>query len=65
MNGEVIPREQAIAAARAVLDRARFRIARDRAAGRLTPAAELIIQRIERAHRAEQAEQTAPDRAAA
>lgn len=44
----VIPREQAFAAARAVLDAALDRIARDRAAGRLTPEAELSIRRAER-----------------
>ncbi|GHC44248.1 MULTISPECIES: hypothetical protein [Streptomyces rochei group] len=53
----VIPREQAFAAARAVLDAALDRIARDRAAGRLAPEAELSIRRAERrqttpAHRA-------------
>ncbi|MCG7524906.1 hypothetical protein MHW47_10720 [Streptomyces sp. OfavH-34-F] len=48
MNGEIIPRDQAIAAARAVLDRARVRIARDRAAGRLSPEHELICRRLER-----------------
>lgn len=50
MNG-VIPRAQAIADARAVLDRARLRIARDRAAGRLSPEHELIIRRLERQQR--------------
>ncbi|ALM38201.1 MULTISPECIES: hypothetical protein [Streptomyces] len=48
MTGAVIPRDQAIAEARAVLDRARLRIARDRAAGRLSPAHELIVRRLER-----------------
>ncbi|MEU5136727.1 hypothetical protein [Streptomyces californicus] len=47
----VIPRAQAIADARAVLDRARLRIARDRAAGRLSPEHELIIRRLERQQR--------------
>ncbi|MEV7243935.1 hypothetical protein AB0N92_22190 [Streptomyces sp. NPDC093248] len=47
----VIPRTQAIADARAVLDRARLRIARDRAAGRLSPEHELIIRRLERQQR--------------
>ncbi|MFE9099009.1 hypothetical protein [Streptomyces sp. NPDC007264] len=47
----VIPRSQAIADARAVLDRARLRIARDRAAGRLSPEHELIIRRLERQQR--------------
>ncbi|MFF9704124.1 hypothetical protein ACF1FE_23535 [Streptomyces griseofuscus] len=64
MIGDLIPREQAIADARAVLDRARLRIARDRAAGRLSPEHELIIRRLERAQRRRAAEQ-APRRAAA
>ncbi|MFH9295654.1 hypothetical protein [Streptomyces sp. NPDC017520] len=51
MNGQIIPRDQAIAAARAVLDRARVRIARDRAAGRLSSEHELILRRIERDQR--------------
>ncbi|MGW4602700.1 hypothetical protein ACWENS_05420 [Streptomyces sp. NPDC004532] len=37
MTSRITPREQAYANARAVLDRARHRIARDRATGRLTP----------------------------
>ncbi|WP_405561884.1 hypothetical protein [Streptomyces sp. NBC_01180] len=45
------PREQAFAEARAVLDRARVRIAQDRAAGRLSPAHELICRRLERQQR--------------
>ncbi|MFK0069718.1 hypothetical protein [Streptomyces sp. NPDC091046] len=44
----VIPRTQAIANARAVLDRARARRDADRAAGRLGPEAELILRRLER-----------------
>ncbi|MEI5099030.1 hypothetical protein RB200_10770 [Streptomyces sp. PmtG] len=64
MNGDVIPRDQAIANARAVLDRARVRIARDRAAGRLSPEQELICRRLERVQRRRAAEQ-APRRAAA
>ncbi|MGW0134863.1 hypothetical protein [Streptomyces sp. NPDC003299] len=52
----VIPREEAFAAARVVLDAALARIARDRAAGRLSPEAEQIIRRAEHrqapAHRA-------------
>ncbi|MYV44965.1 hypothetical protein [Streptomyces sp. SID2888] len=48
MTGDVIPREQAFAAARRVLDQALDRIARDRAAGRLSPEAELIVRRAER-----------------
>jgi len=51
VTGVVVPREQAIAAARAVLDRARVRIARDRAAGRLSPEHELIVRRLEREQR--------------
>ncbi|MGW3511212.1 hypothetical protein [Streptomyces sp. NPDC000994] len=48
MSRNVIPREQAFANARAVLDAALDRIARDRAAGRLSPEAELSIRRAER-----------------
>ncbi|MFH8793821.1 hypothetical protein [Streptomyces sp. NPDC017941] len=55
MTGEVITREQAYTNARAVLDRARLRIARDRAAGRLSPEIELVLRRLERQQRAEQA----------
>ncbi|MFH9430271.1 hypothetical protein ACH4JZ_18510 [Streptomyces sp. NPDC017615] len=44
-------RAQCIADARAVLDRARQRIARDRATGQLQPEAELILRRLERAQR--------------
>ncbi|PVC91441.1 hypothetical protein DBP19_16625 [Streptomyces sp. CS090A] len=67
MNGPstVIPREVAFANARRVLDRALDRIARDRAAGRLAPEAELALRRSERNTRARQAEQDAPNRAAA
>ncbi|WP_406334293.1 hypothetical protein OG814_11665 [Streptomyces zaomyceticus] len=61
---DVVPYEQAIANARAVLDRARIRIARDRAAGRLSPEHELICRRIER-EQAKQARQQVPHRAAA
>lgn len=46
-----IPREQAIAAARAVLDAARARRDADRAAGRLDPAVELVLRRLEREQR--------------
>ncbi|MFC9050060.1 hypothetical protein [Streptomyces anthocyanicus] len=49
MTDNVIPYEQAIANARAVLDRARARRDADRAAGRLNPEAELILRRLERA----------------
>ncbi|MFF7146075.1 hypothetical protein ACFZB5_33580 [Streptomyces nodosus] len=48
MTGDVVPREQAFAAARRVLDQALDRIARDRAAGLLSPEAELIVRRAER-----------------
>lgn len=51
MTAPVIPRAVALANARAVLDRARLRIATDRAAGRLAPAIELHLRRIERDHR--------------
>ncbi|MFD7121937.1 hypothetical protein ACFWAA_33590 [Streptomyces sp. NPDC059922] len=51
MTGDVIPFDQAIAGARGVLDRARVRIARDRAAGRLSPEHELICRRLEREQR--------------
>ncbi|MEU2759357.1 hypothetical protein [Streptomyces sp. NPDC007094] len=64
MNAEIIPRGQAIAAARAVLDRACHRIAYDRAAGRLSPEHELIVRRIERNQR-KQRRQAAADAAAA
>ncbi|MFD5230985.1 hypothetical protein ACFWJ5_21095 [Streptomyces qaidamensis] len=64
MIGDVIPRDQALAAARAVLDRARVRIARDRAAGRLAPEHELICRRLER-EQARRAAEQAPRRTAA
>ncbi|MFB6618908.1 hypothetical protein ACIGFK_07360 [Streptomyces sp. NPDC085524] len=48
MNGAVISREQAFADARRVLDAARARRDRDRAAGRLAPEIELICRRLER-----------------
>ncbi|WP_026150082.1 hypothetical protein [Streptomyces prunicolor] len=51
MTGDVIPREQAIASARRVLDAARRRRDRDRAAGRLAPEAELVLRRLERQQR--------------
>ncbi|MFF8095720.1 hypothetical protein [Streptomyces sp. NPDC016675] len=47
----VVPREQAIANARAVLDRARARRDADRAAGRLAPEVELMLRRLERQQR--------------
>lgn len=45
-------RAECVAAARAVLDAARRRRDLDRAAGRLAPEAELILQRLEREQRA-------------
>ncbi|MFE2043205.1 hypothetical protein ACFXAZ_20210 [Streptomyces sp. NPDC059477] len=51
MIGDVIPREQAFANARRVLDAARYRRDRDRAAGRLAPEVELILRRLERSQR--------------
>ncbi|KUN96167.1 hypothetical protein [Streptomyces caeruleatus] len=51
MTGAVIPREQAIANARRVLDAARARRDRDRAAGRLPAEVELIMRRLERQQR--------------
>ncbi|MFK0108547.1 hypothetical protein [Streptomyces sp. NPDC091217] len=51
MTGPVISREQAFANARRVLDAARDRRDRDRAAGRLDPAMELILRRLERDQR--------------
>jgi hypothetical protein len=64
MNGPVISREQAFADARQVLDAARIRRDRDRAAGRLAPDVELILRRLERKQRADQAP-TVEHRAAA
>ncbi|MCZ9350757.1 hypothetical protein NGM36_13265 [Streptomyces mutabilis] len=60
----VIPRAQAIANARAVLDRARARRDADRAAGRLSPETELILRRLERQQR-QQRQQPPAHRAAA
>ncbi|MFD9150325.1 hypothetical protein ACFWDF_24235 [Streptomyces diastaticus] len=48
MSADIVPKAQAIAAARAVLDRARHRRDRDRAAGRLPAEHELICRRLER-----------------
>lgn len=53
-GADVIPREQAFANARRVLDAARARIAADRAAGRLSPEHELICRRLERQQRTAQ-----------
>ncbi|UUN29447.1 hypothetical protein [Streptomyces sp. FIT100] len=63
MTGAVIPREQAIANARRILDAARRRRDRDRAAGRLPTEVELILRRLERQQR--QQALTVEDRAAA
>ncbi|QMP84103.1 hypothetical protein HQ601_00039 [Streptomyces phage Alderaan] len=51
MTGPVISREQAMRNFRRVLDAARDRRDRDRAAGRLDPEVELILRRLERAQR--------------
>ncbi|WP_416964386.1 hypothetical protein [Streptomyces sp. Agncl-13] len=51
MTVDVIPREQALANARRALDAARASRDFDRAAGRLDPAAELILRRLERQQR--------------
>ncbi|MFJ9892690.1 hypothetical protein ACIQPR_05090 [Streptomyces sp. NPDC091280] len=51
MSGDVIPREQALANARRVLDAARYRRDSDRAAGRLAPETELVLRRLERQQR--------------
>ncbi|MBK3576156.1 hypothetical protein JHN63_20500 [Streptomyces sp. MBT65] len=51
MTGDVIPRDQAIANFRRVLDAARRRRDRDRAAGRLDSGTELILRRLERDRR--------------
>ncbi|KAA6215120.1 hypothetical protein CP973_00165 [Streptomyces albofaciens JCM 4342] len=51
MSAAVIPREQAIANARRVLDAARRRRDMDRAAGRLPAEVELIMRRLEREQR--------------
>lgn len=42
----VVPREQAFAEARAVLDRARARRDADRAAGRLSPAVAALLDQL-------------------
>ncbi|MFF4347848.1 hypothetical protein [Streptomyces sp. NPDC001530] len=58
-------RAECIAAARAVLDRALHRLASDRAAGRLAPEVEAILQRLEREqHEQEAAREEAMYRAA-
>lgn len=64
MSAPTISREQAYANARAVLDRARRRIAAERAAGRLAPEVELLLRRLEREQRTAQ-QTTAEHRAAA
>ncbi|GAB1329867.1 hypothetical protein [Streptomyces sennicomposti] len=48
MSDDIVPREQAFAEARAVFDRALERIARDRAAGRLSPEQEATVREAER-----------------
>ncbi|GGR80696.1 hypothetical protein GCM10010252_19010 [Streptomyces aureoverticillatus] len=58
MTDAVIPRDQAVRNFRRVLDAARRRRDRDRAAGRLAPEAELVLRRLERQQRAEQAPAT-------
>ncbi|WP_326797481.1 hypothetical protein OG946_20340 [Streptomyces sp. NBC_01808] len=50
MTADVIPREQAFANARAVLDAARARLAADRAAGRLPRDVEERLAALERQH---------------
>ncbi|MGW7514817.1 hypothetical protein ACWGJ2_04415 [Streptomyces sp. NPDC054796] len=57
-------REQAFAAARAVLDRARARRDADRAAGRLAPEIELALRRLEHQQRAQQTPAAMPRTAA-
>ncbi len=51
MSGGPVPRAECIRAARAVLDAARRRRDIDRAAGRLAPEVELMLQRLERGQR--------------
>ncbi|MFG2650928.1 hypothetical protein [Streptomyces sp. NPDC048436] len=63
MSAAVIPREQALANARRVLDAARHRRDRDRAAGRLAPEVELVLRRLEREQR--RAAEQVPRRTAA
>ncbi|MCZ9353218.1 hypothetical protein NGM36_26210 [Streptomyces mutabilis] len=65
MTDHVIPHEQAIANARAVLDQARARRDADRAAGRLDPEAELILRRLEAEQREQEAARAAAIREAA
>lgn len=65
MNGQVIPREECYINARRALDAARERRDRARAAGLLDPAKELVLRRIEREMRAEQAAEAAAARVAA
>ncbi|MFE0727063.1 hypothetical protein ACFW2X_02210 [Streptomyces antibioticus] len=64
-DDNVIPRAECIAAARAVFDRARARIAADRAAGRLSPEHELICRRLEAEQREREAIRAAAFDAAA
>ncbi|MEV8065287.1 hypothetical protein AB0P32_03920 [Streptomyces sp. NPDC085995] len=53
MSDDIVPREQAFAEARAVFDAALARIARDRAAGRLSPEHEAIVREAERSYAAQ------------
>ncbi|MGP3687398.1 hypothetical protein ACTVZO_22295 [Streptomyces sp. IBSNAI002] len=55
MSAALITKEQACTNFRRILDAARERRDLDRAAGRLDPAAELVLRRIERRQRAERA----------
>lgn len=48
MTAPLVPREQALRNFRRVLDAARERRDRDRAAGRLDPETEQLLQRLER-----------------
>ncbi|MEV6074383.1 hypothetical protein AB0L80_04590 [Streptomyces sp. NPDC052069] len=55
MSAPTVTRDQAFADARRVLDAARARRDRDRAAGRLAPEIELILRRLEREQKGAQA----------
>ncbi|MFB8415410.1 hypothetical protein ACFC63_07835 [Streptomyces albidoflavus] len=56
MSADVVPYSVAVAGARRALDAARHRRDLDRAAGRLDPAVELILRRLERQQRQTPAE---------
>jgi hypothetical protein len=60
MSGQVIPREQAYAAARALLDRARVELAADYASGRLTGPRLAAYERLLAAHAPERLRRRAP-----